>query len=62
MNDLDTRAGERRYVRLNQATDELFEDLILFPEEADRLNARLAADGSEFRWMAYGTREEEKAA
>lgn len=47
----------RRFVRINTETDEMFQDLALMPEEADRLNEKLAADGSEFRWMAYGSRE-----
>lgn len=45
-----------RYVRINTETEELFQDLLLFPEEADRLNEKLAADCSEFRWVPYGPR------
>jgi hypothetical protein len=47
----------RRYVRLNIETDELFQDVSLFPEEVSHLNEKLAADGSEFRWVPYGQRE-----
>ena len=47
----------RRYVRLNVETNELFQDVALFPDEVSRLNEKLAADGSEFRWVPYGTRE-----
>lgn len=52
----------KRYVRINTETDELFQDVSLFPDEVDRLNEKLAADGSEFRWVPYGTREEDVAA
>lgn len=52
----------KRFVRINIETDELFQDVALMPEEADRLNEKLAADGSEFRWMAYGTREGDSVA
>lgn len=52
----------RRYVRINTETDELFQDIDLFAEEADRLNEKLAADGSDFRWMPYGAEEEAAAA
>jgi hypothetical protein len=53
---------KRRYVRIDTATEELYQDLLLFPEEADRLNEKLAADGSEFRWAPYGAVETEAAA
>lgn len=46
----------KRFVRINTETDELFQDVALMPEEADRLNEKLAADGSKYRWMAYGSR------
>lgn len=52
----------RRFVRINTATDELFQDVSLFPDEADRLNEKLAADGSDFRWVPYGQREEDSVA
>jgi hypothetical protein len=46
--------SKRRYVRLNTETDQLFQDVLLFPDEADRMNEKLAADGSDFRWVLYG--------
>lgn len=52
----------RRYVRINTETDELHQDVSLFPDEVDRLNEKLAADGSEFRWVAYGQREGDSVA
>lgn len=52
----------RRYVRINTETDELFQDVALFPDEAAHLNEKLAADGSEFRWVPYGAEEEAAAA
>ena len=56
----DTRS--RRFVRINTQTDELFQDLLLFPEEVEHLNVKLAADGSEYRWVPYGQREGDYAA
>jgi len=46
--------NKRLYVRLNTETDELFQDVLLFPEEADRINEKLAAEASNFRWVPYG--------
>lgn len=54
--------NSRRYVRINTVTDELYQDVLLFPDEVDRLNEKLAADGSEFRWVPYGQREGDVAA
>jgi hypothetical protein len=50
------------YYRWNIATDELFEDVLLLPEEAQRMNEKLEAENSEFRWMLYGQSEEESVA
>lgn len=54
--------AKRTYFRLNTDTDEVFQDLPMLPEEADRLNEKLEADGSEFRWVPYGQRKEDVAA
>ena len=52
----------RRFVRINTATDELYQDVSLFPEEVDRLNEKLAADGSDYRWVPYGQRADDSVA
>ena len=49
--------SKRRYVRLNTKTDEMYQDVLLFPDEATHFNQKLAADASEFRWVPYGQRE-----
>jgi hypothetical protein len=58
MNDL----GPRRYVLLNTQTDELHQDDMLTPDEADNINSRLAGKGEPYRWQPYGARKGDVAA
>ncbi len=53
---------KQRFVRINTETDEMFQDLLLFSDEVAHLNEKLAADGSEFRWVPYGQRKEDSVA
>lgn len=49
----------RRYVRMSTETEQLFEDVVMTPEDAGDVNEKLAADGERYRWVPYGTREGE---
>lgn len=49
----DNSVAPHRYVRLNLNTDNLLEDDFLTPEEAANINAKLAAEGSIFKWIPF---------
>ena len=67
---LDSLSGAREleevelvlYVKIHTTTNELFEEEEMLAEDAVDRNERLAADGSPYRWLPYGSREEEVAA
>ncbi|HEY2496451.1 MAG TPA: hypothetical protein VGK24_05230 [Candidatus Angelobacter sp.] len=56
----DIRA--KRYVRVDTLTDELFQDATFTEFEDDHYNQKLAADGSNFRWLAYAERDGDRVA
>lgn len=58
----DKSLTPKRFVRLNMNTDALLEDVSLTPIEAINLNAKLAADGSIYRWIPFAEEPEDYAA
>lgn len=62
MPDLDTSVRELLYARVHKFTSIVFEEEMMPEVDAIDRNERLAADGSPYRWLPYGTREGDLAA
>ena len=59
--ELDHSVGEKRYVQVNEETEQLGNDVTLTPDVADNKNQALASQGSPWRWRPFATRREDAA-
>lgn len=53
---------QKRYVRIDTETGDVYQDDFFTEDEVLNINAKLAADGSDLRWVPYGQRAGESVA